>query len=76
MTQENTQQETVSCEGRMLRPKQAAEYAGVCERTLRNWRKLGLECVRIVGVAGYLKADLDAFLEKMRRINEQPQPLS
>ena len=48
-----------------LKPKDAALYAGVSERTLRDWLKQGLKYSRIrSGRILINKDDIDAFLEQ------------
>ena len=46
-----------------LRPKQAAEYCGVSERTLREWLKGGLRCVRKGNIVLIKVEWFDSFLE-------------
>ncbi len=55
---------------RVLRPKAASSYTGLSESTLAKRRHYGLppRYVRLGGRAvGYLREDLDAWLESCRR---------
>jgi excisionase family DNA binding protein len=45
---------------------QAAEMMGVCERTVKNWRKEGLRLVKIGRKSWILTEDLRAFVEAHR----------
>ena len=47
-----------------FRPKEAAEYCGVSERTLRHWLKCdGLQYSKLRGTVLINKDTLDSFLE-------------
>ena len=46
-----------------LRPKSAAEYCEISERTLWNWRKKGLKFLRVNRVTLVKISDLDEFIE-------------
>ncbi len=51
--------------------RQAAVYAGVSTRTMRDWLKKGLRHARIGGCILVRYADIDKFLEQFtRNINE------
>lgn len=57
---------------RVLRPRAASPYTGLSESTLAKRRLYGLppRYVRLGGRAvGYLREDLDAWLESCRRRN-------
>ena len=53
-----------------LRIKQAAEYCGVSERTVRSWLKEGLRFSRIKGIILIRIESLDSWLEKFA-VNEK-----
>lgn len=45
------------------KPKRIAEYAGVCDRTLRSWLQLGLKHVRLPSGTILIRyEDVDEFL--------------
>lgn len=54
----------------------AADYLGVCRRTVDRWQRLGLVSrVKIGRVVRYRRRDLDAMMEgKMCRINLAVEP--
>jgi excisionase family DNA binding protein len=49
--------------------REAAEYLGIAEQTLHNWRATGrvrIPFVRVGRLVKYLRTDLDQFLERQR----------
>lgn len=44
-----------------LNRKQAAQYLGVCESSIRNYARRGLKKTAANGIAGYLPSDLEKF---------------
>lgn len=49
--------------------REAAEYLGVATQTLYNWRATGrvrIPYVRLGRLVKYIRADLDAYLERQR----------
>jgi len=44
------------------KPKQAAKYAGISERTIRDWLKVGLPHSRVGGCVLVKFSDIDTFL--------------
>ena len=44
-----------------LNRKQAAQYLGVCESSIRNYARRGLKKTVANGIAGYLPSDLEKF---------------
>lgn len=65
--------------GRVLRPRAASRYSGLAESTLAKRRLYGLppRYVRLGGRAvGYLREDLDAWLESCRRHSTSDAPAS
>ena len=46
--------------------REATSMMRVCERTVTNWRKMGLPCVKIGRKLWILTQDLKAFMESHR----------
>jgi hypothetical protein len=52
----------------LLNKSAAAQFLGIAQRTLDDWRKAGsIACIERPGYIRFLLTDLEAFLEKHRR---------
>lgn len=55
------------------KPKEAAKYAGVSERTLKSWYAQGLPHIKMNDRQTLVEGDdLKEFMRKKRRVREKP----